>query len=373
MSSTGSAATEIDVAVIGGGVVGLAAALAAAERGHSVCLLERERHFGHGTSTRNSGVVHAGLYYPKGSLKATLCVEGRDRLYAFCARHNVPFEKPGKLVVAQTDDERPSLEALHATAVGNGVLDVRLVDRAFIREREPYAGGVAALWSPSTGIVEPEALVKTLARLAQQAGAFLLPASPVIGADALASALELATPSERIAARVVVNAAGLYADHVSALLGGETFCIYPCRGEYAELAPGSRGKLRGLLYPVPHSAGHSLGVHLTRTTHGSVLVGPTVRYQDARDDYEHDRLPLEAFVEPARALIPSLTLGDLQPGGTGIRAKLCPPSKSFADFMIRRDTRQPRLVHAAGIDSPGLTSSLAIAARVANLVAETLQ
>jgi L-2-hydroxyglutarate oxidase LhgO len=372
MSSTGSAASDIDVAVIGAGVVGLATALAATERGHSVCVLERERDFGHGASTRNSGVIHAGLYYPEGSLKATLCVEGRDRLYEFCARYRVPFAKPGKLVIAQSEADLPALEALHRRALNNGVWDVELVDRAFIQAREPYADGVAALWSPSSGIVEPETLVKALARRAQQTGVFLLPASPVIGADARSDALELATPSELIAARVVVNAAGLYADSVSALLGGETFCIYPCRGEYAELAPGSRFKLRGLLYPVPRISGHSLGIHLTRTTHGSVLLGPTVRYQSARDDYEHDRLPLEAFVEPARALIPSLTLRDLQPGGTGIRAKLCPPHASFADFMIRYDTAQPRLIHAAGIDSPGLTSSLAIAERVANLIDETL-
>ena len=372
MSSTGRAATEIDVAVIGGGVVGLATALAAAERGHSVCLLERERNFGHGTSTRNSGVIHAGLYYPEGSLKATLCVEGRDRLYDFCARYHIPHDKLGKLVVAQSDEEVSALDALYRRALNNGVSDVELVDRAFIQAREPYANGIAALWSPSTGIVEPETLVRTLARLAQEAGAYLLLAAPVIGAEVRADSLELATPTERIAARVVVNAAGLYADHVSALCGGESFCIYPCRGEYAELAPAARPRVRGLLYPVPHTAGHSLGVHLTRTTYGSVLLGPTVRYQDQRDDYERDRLPLEAFLEPARALMPSLTMKDLQPGGTGIRAKLCAPSESFADFMIRHDAKQPGLVHAAGIDSPGLTSSLAIARRVRALIDESL-
>jgi L-2-hydroxyglutarate oxidase LhgO len=337
-----------------------------------VVLLERERGVGHGTSTRNSGVIHAGLYYPGGSLKSALCVEGRDRLYAFCAQHKVPFEKPGKLVIAHVETEIPALEALHRRALGNGVTDVELVDRAFIQRREPHADGVAALWSPSTGIIEPEAFVKTLARLAQQAGAFLLPASPLVAADARRDAIDLVTPAERIAARVVVNAAGLYADHVSALLGGETFRIYPCRGEYAELAPAARGRVQGLLYPVPRTAGHSLGVHLTRTTHGSVLLGPTARYQDSRDDYETDRLPLEAFLESARALIPTLTMDDLQPGGSGIRAKLCPPHEEFADFLIRRDLQQPRLVQAAGIDSPGLTSSLAIAERVASLLGGVL-
>jgi len=372
MSSTWNPATEIDVAIVGGGVVGLAAALAVATRGFGVVLLERERGFGHGASTRNSGVVHAGLYYPEGSLKAELCVEGRDRLYVFCAEHHVPHAKPGKLVVAHAHDEVPALEALHTRALGNGVSDATLVDRAFIKSREPHAEGVAALWSPSTGIVEPEALVKTLARLAQAAGAHLLAASPVIASEPTQSGIELATPAERIRARVVVNAAGLYADQVSMLLGGEPFRIYPCRGEYAELAAAACARVQGLLYPVPHIAGHSLGVHLTRTTHGSVLLGPTARYQNSPDDYESERLPLEAFLEPARALVPSLTLKDLQPGGTGIRAKLCPQHEPFADFLIGRDRRQSRLIQAAGIDSPGLTSSLAIGERITIFVGEIL-
>jgi L-2-hydroxyglutarate oxidase LhgO len=366
-------ATEIDAVVVGGGVIGLASALAIARLGHSVALLEREGGFGHGTSTHNSGVIHAGLYYPAGSLKAQLCVEGRDRLYAFCAEHHVPFGRPGKLVVAHADDEMPALERLHAQAVGNGVTDVAIVDRAFIKSREPYAEGVAALWSPSTGIIEPESLVRTLARLAREAGAHLLPGSPLKGADAGPDAIEVVTEAERIKARVVVNAAGLYTDRVSALIGGEEFCIYPCRGEYAELTPSARSRVNGLIYPVPHKPGHSLGVHLTKTTYGSVLLGPTIRYQEGREDYEQDRLPLEAFLEPARMLIPSLTMSDLQPGGSGIRAKLCPPHESFADFLIRPDTRQPRLVHAAGIDSPGLTSCLAIGERVAGMAHAILQ
>ena len=356
---------EIDVAVIGGGVVGLAAALALAERGASVCVLEREARLGHGTSTRNSGVIHAGLYYPAGSLKASLCVEGRDRLYAFCAQHDVPHQRCGKLVVATSDAELPELEQLHARATANGVTN-EIVDPAFIRQREPHAlSAIAALWSPETGIVQAEALVKTLARLCRDRDVAILVGSGLVDGRARGDAMALVTPHETIEAAAVVNASGLYADHVSRMLGGMTFIIHPCRGEYAELSPARRGWLNGLIYPLPHGVG--LGVHFVKTTWGSVLLGPTTCYQESRDDYECDRMPVEAFLEPARKLLPELTLNDLQPGGTGIRAKLHGPDRSFEDFIVRRDPVNPLLIQAAGIDSPGLTSALAIGERVARL------
>jgi glycerol-3-phosphate dehydrogenase len=236
----------------------------------------------------------------------------------------------------------------------------------FVRSREPHAlSAIAALWSPDSGIVQAEALVRTLARLCRDRDVAVLVGSPLLDAKPAAHGIALVTPHETIEAATVVNAAGLYADRVSEMLGASSFTIYPCRGEYAELAPSKRSWLNGLIYPLPHGVG--LGVHFVKTTWGSVLLGPTTCYQESREDYESNRLAVEDFLAPARRLLPELELSDLQPGGTGIRAKLHGPDKSFADFIVERDTVNPSVIQAAGIDSPGLTSSLAIGARVAHI------
>jgi L-2-hydroxyglutarate oxidase LhgO len=360
---------QIDVAVIGAGVIGLAAARAIARHGRSVCALERHARAGSETSTRNSGVIHAGIYYPAGSLKATLCVRGRHLLYQFCAEHHVPYTRCGKLIVANHDGEVPELERLLARGNANGVEGLVMVDRSFCRQREPHVPAVAALFSPATGVVDPDALVRTLQRTAETEGAIVLPGTSLEAARITPDGIELRTSHETLIADQVVNAAGLYADDVARLLEGETFTIYPCRGEYAALTPARRHLARALVYPLPHR--HGLGVHIVKTVHGDVWLGPTATYQERKDDYESNRLSLESFLEPTRRLLDDVTIADLRLAGSGIRAKLHPESQSFADFMIRRDAKQRRVVHAAGIESPGLTSCLAVGEMVADLIEES--
>jgi glycerol-3-phosphate dehydrogenase len=374
-----------NILIIGGGVVGCAVARAVSRRWSDVFLVEQMPKFGMGASSRNSGVIHSGIYYPPGSLKARLCVAGNRMLHEFCAAHNVPHRNCGKLVVAHDAKQEAELERLAENGRANGVEGLRIVDRAAVRAREPHIDAAVALEVPSTGIISAEDLIKTLARMATEQGASLLTRARVVRleprADSVAATIvegddgEGAQPSEEtIEARCVINCAGLYADEVAAMLGNRQHRIYPVRGEYCELVRAKSYLINNLVYPLPHPDGLSLGVHLTRTLWGTVLVGPTADYVAEKNDYERNRLPVEEFVRRAKSLLPELEAADLQLAYSGIRAKLVPPGHSgIADFVIEREANVPHAIQLIGIESPGLTSSLAIADMVFALASEILE
>jgi glycerol-3-phosphate dehydrogenase len=364
---------RVSVVVIGGGVVGCAVAAEAALRWRDVFVLEALPRPGLGASSRNSGVIHSGIYYPPGSLKARLCVEGNRLTYAFAAQHGVPHRRTGKLIVATRPGEIAELERLSENGRQNGLEGLELLDAAAVRQHEPHIAACAAIRVPSTGLVASEELVRAYARVAVERGAELVTGARVEALEPVAGAVRVRSTAGEVEARAVVNAAGLFADEVAALLGPRPWRIYPVRGEYCELVRERSDLVRGLVYPLPRHDGLSLGVHLTRTLWGTVLVGPTARYVADKNDYERDREPVEAFVRYARPLLPELRVEDLRPAYTGLRAKLAPPGQpGFRDFVIEADPQVPQVIHLIGIESPGLTAAPAIARHVAARLADVL-
>jgi glycerol-3-phosphate dehydrogenase len=372
---------QANILIIGGGVVGCAIARAVSTRWQDVFLVERFPKLGMATSTRNSGVNHSGIYYPKDSLKARLCVEGNRLTYEFCDKHNVPFRHCGKLVVAADSHEEPELAALKKRGEDNGVEGLQLVGAVEIRKREPHIRGVAALYVPSTGIVSAEELVHAYARVATNQGANIVTRAQVTSLERSGNTIrvglrigdEEGSQEEKIEARCVINAAGLYADEVAAMLGNRSWKIYPVRGEYCEVRGPRSSLINNLVYPLPHSDGLSLGVHFTKTLWGTFLLGPTATYVEGKDNYEKNRMPIADFAHSAKTLLPEIEERDLQLGYTGLRPKLAPPShKGIMDFVITRDPNVPQAIHLVGMESPGLTAAPAIAEHVTELASEIL-
>src|SRR5450432_3558094 len=376
---------QVNILIIGGGVVGCAIATEASKRWQDVFVVERLPRVGMATSTRNSGVIHSGIYYPPGSLKARHCLAGNRMTFAFCEKHQVANRKTGKLVVSAEESERGALEALYKLGQENGVEGLQLIGPAEIHQREPHVAGVEALEVPSTGIVSAEELVRAYARVAVEQGANIVTRARVESLEAAGSGIRAsvrigdddagdADARETTEARCVINAAGLYADDVAGLVGNHSWKIHPLRGEYCEVRGRHASLVQGLVYPLPHADGLSLGMHLTRTIWDTLLIGPTARYVDSKDNYERDRLAVADFVSGARKLLPEITEGDLQLAYSGLRPKLAGPGEEhgIADFVIERDAKVARMIHLVGIDSPGLTAAPSIALQVGEMVAEIL-
>jgi len=395
-----------DIAVVGGGIVGLATALALLTEQHvaSVIVLEAEKQVAAHQTGHNSGVIHAGLYYRPGSLKARLCAEGRTRLYAFCQEHGIPCENTGKLVVALTPAEVPRLEALYERGMANG-LHLKRLAADELREYEPHVAGLAGLWVQETGIVDYGQVAEAYAHQVQMAGGRVRTNRRIRRVRRLPDRIVLETELEEIECRNLIACAGLQADRVAQRCGVEPGVrIVPFRGEYYTIRPERRDLVRGLVYPVPDPQFPFLGVHYTRRVDGSIEAGPNAVLALRREGYGklsfraadawstlsyggfwrlagrywrtgggeiYRSFSRYAFWRALQRLTPDLEVEDLVPGGAGVRAQaLAPDGKLVDDFHIVSAYRQ---IHILNAPSPAATASLAIGSHVARLAGESFE
>lgn len=362
---------RIQAVVIGAGVVGLAVARALALQGREVMVLEAANAIGTGTSSRNSEVIHAGIYYPAGSLKARLCVQGKALMYAYCEERGIGHKRCGKLIVATSTAQIEQLAGIQAKAAANGVTDLVQLSAAQAQAMEPALQCLAALHSPSTGIVDSHAFMLSLQGDLENAGGMVAFNASVARGECRPDGIVLHTDDgTTLLADVVVNAAGLTAPAVASRLAGlapeQVPFSYFAKGNYFTLA--GRSPFDRLIYPVPEAAG--LGVHLTLDLGGQAKFGPDVQWVDSADDLAVDPERGDAFYAEVRKYWPGLQDGALLPGYAGIRPKINAPHEAARDFYVQGPAEHgvPGLVNLFGIESPGLTSSLALGAHVAALL-----
>ena len=360
---------EYDVAVVGGGVVGCAIARELSRYQLKVVLLERESDVARGTSGKNSGVVHTGFNVPKGSLKARLNVLGASMFEALCTDLSVPFKRVGKLVVALTSAEAPDLERLKSIGDANGVPSLEIIDSAQIRRMEPNISGYAALNVPTAAITCPFRFTIALAESAVANGADILLRAEVKNISGQLGGFRINTSRGALHAKLVVNSAGLYADHVARLAGVRRYKIYPCRGEYVIIDKARSDLISRMVYPVPPKGGSGLGVHLTPTIDGNILIGPSAAYVRSKTSDCTTGAMARQLVKEARELLPGLNRRDVITSYAGLRPKTVSSAVGgFNDFTIEELPELPGMMHLVGIESPGLTAAPAIALDVAKWV-----
>jgi (S)-2-hydroxyglutarate dehydrogenase len=399
-----------DLTIIGGGVIGLATALKITEAhpGRKVLILEKESELAQHQTGHNSGVIHSGLYYRPGSIKARTCVAGRKALIEFCRQHSVPFDLCGKVVVATSESEIPRLEELHRRGIANGLQGLELIGPERLRELEPYASGVKGLLVSETGIIDYKKVAEAYAAGIREAGGDIRTSHRVVGILDLPNEVVLQTSAGDYRTRSLINCGGLYSDVVMKMMGasdrsagGQEHRIIPFRGEYYKLAPAKQYLVRNLIYPVPDPAFPFLGVHFTRMAKGGVEAGPNAVFALAREGYRktdvnipdlwrtvsfkgfwamsgkywrtgfgelYRSLSKSAFVRALQKLLPEIREGDLIPGGSGVRAQAVSASGGLVDDFVIRGSRNA--VHVLNAPSPGATASLAIGQSIAEMAAK---
>ena len=370
-----------DIVIIGAGVVGLAIAAQVASQDRAVYVLEKNETFGRETSSRHSGIIHSGIYYPEGSLKAKMCLAGNRILYQICERYGLGHRRLGKLIVAASDEETGELQTLVERGQGNGVEGLRILSKREIKELEPNIAGVAAILSPSTGIIDSYALMKHFVAKAGDGGVQIAYQTRVVGiekvADGYKVTVEDGTGRFPFTTRVLVNCAGLYSDRVAELAGIDIakagYKLHYCKGEYFSVAGGKSTLVKRLIFPVPPPKVAGVGIHVTFDLEGRIRLGPSIQYVDAID-YAVDNQHKQLFYDSVTGFLPFIDYDDLEPEMAGIRPKLQESGGDIKDFVIRdeNDKGLPRFINLIGIESPGLTASPAIAEYVGSLVGDLL-
>jgi L-2-hydroxyglutarate oxidase LhgO len=371
----------VDITIIGAGVVGLAAASELASRDRAVYILERHGTFGQETSSRHSGVIHSGIYYPEGTLKARLCLSGNRALYQLCQRHDIGYKRSGKLIVAINDEEARELERLFAQGERNRVPDLRMLSRQELKNLEPNIEGVSAILSPSTGIIDSHALMKYFITTAKEKAAAIAYQTEVVGIEKTTDGYQVRVKDSQgefdFTTRVLINCAGLSSDKIAGLAGIDIdragYRLHYCKGEYFSVGNGKNKLVSRLIFPVPPSNITGVGIHVTLDLDGRMRLGPGIQYVDSLDysvTDEHQRL----FYDSVKGFLPFIDYDDLAPEMAGIRPKLQGPGEDIRDFVIRDegDKGLPGLINLIGIESPGLTSATAIAKYVTGLVGDLL-
>jgi L-2-hydroxyglutarate oxidase LhgO len=364
---------DADITIIGAGVVGLAVASELADGRKSIYIIEKDASHGRGISSRNSEVIHAGIYYPAGSLKARLCVEGRELLYDLCCRHGIPHKKIGKLIIATTESEMDQIEHLMKRALKNGVTAVSFMEQKQIHDMEPNIKAFGGLHSPDTGIISAHDLMDYYLYNAKAQNVEIVCGTEVVSIEQEKDGFRIGTVNslgERFdfTSERVVNASGLHADIIARMIGKD-YTHHYCKGDYFSIANVKNGIVQRLVYPVPEKNHVGLGVHLTLDLSGRMKLGPDAAYIDRIEDYKVDAEKRNRFYEAAVKFLPFIRREDVVPDMCGIRPKLQGPGEEFRDFVISEDL--PGFINLVGIESPGLTAAPAIAKYVKNLVNAT--
>jgi L-2-hydroxyglutarate oxidase LhgO len=368
---------DAEITIIGAGVIGLAIAERASGNTRNVFVIEKHPTFGQETSSRNSEVIHAGIYYPKDSLKAKLCVEGKSLLYDYCKKYEIPFKNCGKLIVATDDKEIAVIDGIKNTAAGNGV-DLEIFDRNRIKELEPEVFALKALFSPTTGIIDSHSLMKRFETNILINGGQIVYGSEVTGIRKTDEGYEISILDAdknnfSFTSRMIINSAGLTSDKISEMAGmkDERLSIHFCKGEYFRIKPPKNRLLNRLVYPVPHTNLEGIGIHVTIDMGGGVKLGPDVTYLESNVyDYSLNPEKQEAFWKSARKFLPFLEIDDIAPEMAGIRPKTQKPGEPVRDFYICEESERgnPGFINLIGMESPGLTSCIAIANHVMTLI-----